>query len=150
MPKRILLYHSSPNPSPDPDPPKKFPKHPQRYTKGGKFRYARSPLEIGQISSLEDSAPSQLPRVAMQKQQASPKGDGKSPSPSPSTQSPGESFSLVAFLQGTKEELGKVVWPTRQQLISESAAVLLMVSLSALLIYLVDNLFIWAASRVFG
>jgi len=53
------------------------------------------------------------------------------------------------FLQGSKEELDKVVWPGRQQLISESIAVVLMVTLSATLIYLVDNLFRWAATQVF-
>ena len=55
----------------------------------------------------------------------------------------------VAFLKGTKEELGKVVWPSRQQLISESAAVILMVSLSATLIYFIDQLFGWASRQVF-
>lgn len=59
------------------------------------------------------------------------------------------SFNLAAFLQGTKEELAKVVWPSRQQLVSESAAVILMVSLSATLIYLVDQLFGWASGQVF-
>jgi len=59
------------------------------------------------------------------------------------------SFNLVAFIQGTKEELAKVVWPGRQQLVSESAAVILMVSLSATLIYLVDQFFGWASGRVF-
>ena len=54
-----------------------------------------------------------------------------------------------AFLQGTKEELEKVVWPDRQQLISESAAVILMVSLSAIIISLVDNLFGWISQLVF-
>lgn len=58
-------------------------------------------------------------------------------------------FDLKVFLQGTKEELGKVVWPSRQQLISESLAVILMVSLSATIIYLVDALFGWAARQVF-
>ncbi|MFB2838120.1 preprotein translocase subunit SecE [Floridanema evergladense] len=61
-----------------------------------------------------------------------------------------DGFSAVKFLQGTKEELDKVVWPSRQQLIGESAAVILMVILSALLIYLVDNFFGWASARVFG
>lgn len=56
---------------------------------------------------------------------------------------------VAGFLKGTKEELTKVVWPTRQQLISESAAVILMVSLSATLIYLVDQLFGWASKQVF-
>jgi preprotein translocase subunit SecE len=57
---------------------------------------------------------------------------------------------VAAFLQGTREELDKVVWPSRQQLISESLAVILMVTLSATLIYLVDNFFSWAAKQVFG
>lgn len=58
-------------------------------------------------------------------------------------------FNLNNFFQGTKEELEKVVWPSRKQLVSESAAVLLMVTLSASLIYLVDALFQWATIIVF-
>ena len=58
-------------------------------------------------------------------------------------------FSIPTFLKGTKEELDKVVWPSRQQLVSESLAVILMVTLSATIIYLFDNLFIWAAKQVF-
>ena len=61
----------------------------------------------------------------------------------------GNGFNLVAFLKGTQEELAKVVWPGRQQLISESAAVILMVSLSATLSYLVDKLFGWLSRQVF-
>ncbi|MEB3882934.1 preprotein translocase subunit SecE [Lyngbya sp. CCY1209] len=59
-------------------------------------------------------------------------------------------FSVGGFLQETKEELDKVVWPSRQQLLSESAGVLLMVMLSATLIYLIDNFFRWASGQVFG
>ncbi len=58
-------------------------------------------------------------------------------------------FNLVKFFEETKEELGKVVWPSRQQLLSESLAVLLMVTLVATFIYLVDNFFNWAAIQVF-
>lgn len=58
-------------------------------------------------------------------------------------------FSISTFFKGTKEELDKVVWPSRQQLVSESLAVILMVTLSATIIYLFDNLFIWAAKQVF-
>lgn len=58
-------------------------------------------------------------------------------------------FSVGEFFKGTKEELDKVVWPSRQQVISESVAVILMVTLSATLIYLFDNLFSWAANQVF-
>ena len=60
-----------------------------------------------------------------------------------------DSFNAGTFIQGTREELSKVVWPSRQQLISESAAVILMVGVSATLIYLVDKLFGWASRQVF-
>ncbi len=60
-----------------------------------------------------------------------------------------DSFNAGEFAQGTREELTKVIWPTRQQLISESAAVILMVSLSATIIYFVDKLFGWASRQVF-
>ncbi len=72
-------------------------------------------------------------------------GSAKSPNAKASESGSG----ISGFLQGTKEELAKVVWPSRQQLISESAAVILMVSLSATLIYLIDKLFGWASRQVF-
>ncbi|BBA79755.1 protein translocase subunit secE/sec61 gamma [cyanobacterium endosymbiont of Rhopalodia gibberula] len=53
------------------------------------------------------------------------------------------------FVGNTQDELTKVVWPSKQQLLSESAAVILMVSLVATVIYLVDNLFSWGAGKVF-
>ncbi len=59
------------------------------------------------------------------------------------------SFNPVQLVQDSKAELTKVIWPSRQQLISESLAVIAMVSLSATVIYLVNNLFSWAASKVF-
>ena len=58
-------------------------------------------------------------------------------------------FSTLGFINETKDELAKVVWPSRQQLLSESVAVILMVALVAIVIYLVDNLFGWGASIVF-
>lgn len=64
-------------------------------------------------------------------------------------QQPKAGFNIATFFRGTKEELDKVVWPSRQQLVSESAAVLLMVTASAALIYLIDGLFDWVARQVF-
>lgn len=58
-------------------------------------------------------------------------------------------LNVAEFIQGTKDELGKVVWPSRQQLISESVAVILMVILSATIIYLIDALFKWTSQQVF-
>jgi preprotein translocase subunit SecE len=54
------------------------------------------------------------------------------------------------FLKETREELRKVTWPDRKQLISESTAVILMVILSATVIYFVDSFFKWVSGRVFG
>lgn len=58
-------------------------------------------------------------------------------------------FNPVQLVQDSKDELSKVIWPSRQQLISESLAVIAMVTLSATTIYLVNNLFSWAAGKVF-
>ncbi len=58
-------------------------------------------------------------------------------------------FSVAEFAVETKEELAKVVWPSRQQVISESAAVMLMVILVSTLIYSINSFFAWGASKVF-
>ncbi|PSF31172.1 preprotein translocase subunit SecE [Aphanothece hegewaldii CCALA 016] len=65
------------------------------------------------------------------------------------TESESKSFQLNQFVDDTKGELKKVVWPGRQQLISESAAVILMVSLVATIVYLVDQFFAWGAGKIF-
>jgi preprotein translocase subunit SecE len=67
-----------------------------------------------------------------------------------STGIPGASKQIGKFLKETREELGKVVWPDRKQLISESTAVILMVILSATIIYFVDSFFKWVSAQVFG
>ena len=53
------------------------------------------------------------------------------------------------FFASTLDELKLVVWPTRQQLFSESIAVILMVSLSAASIAAVSRFYGWAASQIF-
>lgn len=60
-----------------------------------------------------------------------------------------ESASSSGFLADTVNELKLVVWPSRQQLFSESIAVILMVSLSAASIAAVSRFFGWASSQVF-
>lgn len=82
----------------------------------------------------------------MAKKEAEKKEGKREAAPS---KAPSSSLGAVEFINGTKEELGKVVWPSRQQLISESAAVILMVSLSATIIYLIDKVFGWASRQVF-
>jgi preprotein translocase subunit SecE len=62
---------------------------------------------------------------------------------------PSPRFNPGTFIGETKDEFAKVVWPDRQQIISESAAVILMVGLSAVSISLIDNLFQWLSGRIF-
>ena len=69
---------------------------------------------------------------------------------SPQVQETTQGFNLADFIVGSKEELSKVVWPSRQQLISESVAVISMVVLVATLIYFIDQFFAWGAGKVFG
>lgn len=63
---------------------------------------------------------------------------------------PSDKFDLAEFFRGTKEELAKVVWPDRRQLIGESVAVVLMVVLASTIIYFIDALFVWGSRQVFG
>tara|TARA_B100000700_G_C14803688_1_gene741824 strand:+ start:565 stop:834 length:270 start_codon:yes stop_codon:yes gene_type:complete len=53
------------------------------------------------------------------------------------------------FVAATLEELKLVVWPSRQQLFSESIAVILMVTLSAASIAAVSRFYGWGASQIF-
>ena len=53
------------------------------------------------------------------------------------------------FFISTYDELKLVVWPTKQQLFSESVAVIIMVSFSAAAIAAVSRFYGWAASQIF-
>ena len=53
------------------------------------------------------------------------------------------------FLKSTFDELKLVVWPNKQQLFSESLAVIIMVSFSAAAIASVSRFYGWAASQIF-
>ena len=60
-----------------------------------------------------------------------------------------DSAASSGFFADTVNELKLVVWPSRQQLFSDSIAVILMVSLSAATIAAVSRFFGWASSQVF-
>ena len=53
------------------------------------------------------------------------------------------------FIAATIDELKLVVWPSRQQLFSESIAVILMVTLSAASIAAISRFYGWGASQIF-
>ena len=73
--------------------------------------------------------------------------DGVSPSVS---EPPEDDLSQSnGFLAATLAELRKVVWPSRQQLFSESIAVILMVGLSAASIAALDRFYRWVSIQVF-
>ncbi|MFZ0408515.1 MAG: preprotein translocase subunit SecE [Cyanobium sp.] len=55
-----------------------------------------------------------------------------------------------SFAAATLAELRKVVWPSRQQLFSESVAVILMVGLSAAAIAALDRFYRWVSVQVFS
>ena len=55
----------------------------------------------------------------------------------------------IGFLSATYKELKLVVWPSRQQLFSESIAVILMVTLSAASIAAISRFYGWGASQIF-
>lgn len=60
-----------------------------------------------------------------------------------------ESAPAEGFLPGTIAELRKVVWPSRQQLFSESVAVILMVGISAAAIAALDRFLHWVSTNTF-
>ena len=53
------------------------------------------------------------------------------------------------FVASTYDELKLVVWPNKQQLFSESVAVIIMVSFSAAAIATVSRFYGWAAEQIF-
>ncbi len=53
------------------------------------------------------------------------------------------------FLTATYDELKLVVWPNKQQLFSESVAVIIMVFFSAAAIASVSRFYAWAATQIF-
>ena len=53
------------------------------------------------------------------------------------------------FLRSTYDELKLVVWPNKQQLFSESVAVIIMVTFSAAAIASVSRFYGWASSQIF-
>ena len=53
------------------------------------------------------------------------------------------------FFASTYDELKLVVWPNKQQLFSESVAVIIMVTFSAAAIAAISRFYGWAAEQIF-
>ncbi len=76
---------------------------------------------------------------------STPQENPKSTSP-PNKEPPLGKKGLIA---STIDELKLVVWPSRQQLFSESIAVIFMVTLSAASIAAISRFYGWGASQLF-
>ena len=72
-----------------------------------------------------------------------------SAAPSPEVGSGAEEPARQPFFSQVLAELGRVVWPSRQQLLSESVSVILMVAVSAVVVAASNRLFSWISNRVF-
>ena len=57
---------------------------------------------------------------------------------------------LIAYLKGVKQEFGKVVWPTREELTTDTIVVFACVAFFALAFWLVDTGFLAALKGILG
>ncbi len=85
-----------------------------------------------------------LPTVPAVDTQTDPSVSSEAPAGEPSPEP-----AKAGFVADTMAELRRVVWPSRQQLFSESVAVILMVTLSAFAIAAIDRFYSWANTQVF-
>ena len=60
------------------------------------------------------------------------------------------SINPARFLRQVKQEVSKVVWPTRQETISAVVMVFVMVAVMAVFFLLVDQVIAWGVSEVLG
>lgn len=56
-------------------------------------------------------------------------------------ESKGSSFNIAGFIRETKNEMKKVTWPTRQELLTNTLVVIVAVVFSAALIWVIDLIF---------
>ena len=57
---------------------------------------------------------------------------------------------LLAYFRGVKQELSKVVWPTREELTTDTVVVIVTVVFFALAFWLVDTGFLAALKGILG
>ena len=57
---------------------------------------------------------------------------------------------IIAFLRGVRQELKKVVWPTKEELTTDTVVVLACVVFFALMFWLIDTGFLAALKGILG
>lgn len=61
-----------------------------------------------------------------------------------------ERTGLIAYLRGVKQEFSKVVWPTREELTTDTIVVFACVGFFALMFWLIDTGFLAALKGILG
>ena len=61
-----------------------------------------------------------------------------------------ERTGLIAYLRGVKQEFSKVVWPTREELTTDTVVVFVCVAFFALMFWLIDTGFLAALKGILG
>jgi preprotein translocase subunit SecE len=61
-----------------------------------------------------------------------------------------ERTGLIAYLRGVKQEFSKVVWPTREELTTDTVVVFACVAFFALMFWLIDTGFLAALKGILG
>ena len=59
-------------------------------------------------------------------------------------------ISPIQFFREVKQEIKKVTWPTRKEVVQTSIMVLVLVAIAATFFFFVDQFFGWAVKLIFG
>ncbi len=60
------------------------------------------------------------------------------------TETNGSKFSLTGFWDGVKSEFKKIIWPTRDEVISQTISVIAISTALGLIIAALDTVIVWA------
>lgn len=59
-------------------------------------------------------------------------------------------ISPIQFFRQVKQEVKKVTWPTRKEVVRTSIMVIVLVAIAAIFFFFVDQIFGWVVKLIFG
>lgn len=59
----------------------------------------------------------------------------------PKASPPDQSFDLVGYFQGVRQEWHKITWPSREQVIAETGVVVVIVAIFSVLVFAIDKIY---------
>ena len=59
-------------------------------------------------------------------------------------------ISPIQFFRQVKQEVKKVTWPTRKEVVRTSIMVIVLVAIAATIFFFVDQIFGWVVKLIFG